>query len=131
MSRSIKFRFWNEKEKLMVGNVGYKGGLVIGDYDYDEHGDPRITAYAEEDDGIIMQYTGFKDKNGTEIYEGDIVSVFCGTQISAVMWNNEYGCWEIKVSLTVHSECWDLMGNHIKEVEVIGNIYENLELLEV
>lgn len=79
----------------------------------------------------IMQYTGLKDKNGKEIYEGDIVSLFYETQISEVRFNSKYGCWEVKVQLSIHSQGWDLLGNHLGESEVIGNIYENPELLEV
>lgn len=126
--REIKFRVWDEEEKTMWRheNIGY-----INFYDkviWLRHGGFLDMDY---NPCTLMQYTGLKDKNGKEIYEGDIVSLFYETQISEVRFNSKYGCWEVKVQLSIHSQGWDLLGNHLGESEVIGNIYENPELLEV
>jgi len=77
----------------------------------------------------VMQYTGLKDKNGKEIYEGDVIKYFHKVvgEIKRVV-NYKYGMYGIKGIMT---------GTHIpfanileSEYEVIGNIYENSELLE-
>ena len=74
---------------------------------------------------IIMQSTGLFDKNGVEIFEGDIVSRF-NRIVEEVVWNSRKGWWAIQtrgeIGLTV-------LAQFIEVVEVIGNIYENKELL--
>lgn len=74
----------------------------------------------------LMQYTGLKDKNGTEIYEGDILHLF--SKKTAPMANNGIDTIvEVKHICQFAGEDW--YGSEC--AEVIGNIYENPELLEV
>ena len=80
----------------------------------------------------ICQYTGLKDKNGVEIYENDILQLFDTIneprEKVTIKWNNESACYEVL----------QLNGNHysldvraaINPCEVIGNIFDNSELLE-
>jgi uncharacterized phage protein (TIGR01671 family) len=86
----------------------------------------------QKDGLVIMQYTGLKDKNGKEIYEGDIVYCDYYKEIFKVTWGYFEDC-------CVMGETWVLAGlifeptvyyySLDKEVEVIGNIYENPELV--
>ena len=116
MSREIKFRAWDRKNRKMV-NMNYlcchKSGLMLFEKDHKP---------GKEFD--FMQFTGLHDKNGKEIYEGDIVRC----------WGGEYyqGYWEHNRKITIENminDCF-MMGEH-EFLEVIGNIYENPELLEV
>ncbi|MDB2125783.1 YopX family protein [Clostridium paraputrificum] len=127
----VKFKIWDKTHnKWLTSNCG--GFLLTqeGNAIFHQNGDNPLEALIEQIDYEALLYTGIKDKNGEEICQGDIVSIFFGTQLSEVKWNRKYGCWEIKVEFTIHNEGWDLLGNHNEQCVVIGNIYENPELLE-
>jgi len=130
--REIKFRFWNREENQMISG----DTLAFEEYA------PLCHLLSQEG---IMQYTGLKDKNGREIYEGDII-------VDGSAPGPEYGIggymftkYEVKmVNGCFVVECIpDCVNDHIfgsyhllYEVitdgfaEVVGNIYENLELLK-
>ena len=106
MNDRFKFRFFNE----------YSNKLEFCD-DYDlkdifESGNP------------VMQCTGLKDKNGKLIYEADIVKHSKSNQQYKVQWNDK-GFWQLDDYAMARSSKF-LEENY----EVIGNIYENKELLE-
>jgi hypothetical protein len=126
--RKIKFRVWDTRDKKM--SVSFTLEEFANDQDGEMgNGDFSLKNYCPESENILMQYTGIKDKNGKEIYDGDIVrsiqdwdhsieQVSAVKQITPVEWM--WGCYgNINIALKYH-----------KNTEVIGNIYENPELLE-
>jgi len=129
LNRAIKFRAWDphwkdapEKENGMsYGNIEYFDDMVAFRF---SHGTWNGT-----EDYILMQYTGLKDKNGKEIYEGDIIKNIDGYVHWGKYEDGEYVynvyTWVLNKYGTVLSE----MVLTYKNVEVIGNIYENPELL--
>lgn len=123
MGRDIKFRAWNKTRQEMINNpteINWVNGIPKP---VDTHWDWYKSEWK------LLPYTGINDINGIEIYEGDIVEMFHETHTSEVRWNCEYGCWEIEVPFTTHELMWDLLGNHKEQLKIIGNKYQNQELL--
>ena len=81
-------------------------------------------------DGFTMQYTGLKDLKGVEIYEGDIIGQYVGRELEIdpreVHWNKQKCAWWLYLYKNTHIS----LEASRKELKVIGNIYENPELLE-
>jgi len=117
-TREIKFRAWDETNKIMFTPESQIGHLWSFDC---INGIPQSS-------GILMQYTGLKDKNGKEIYEGDIIGYYMDNELSPECYfisPVEYWASAFKVK----HEGW-LFLECIESPEVLGNIYENPELLE-
>lgn len=100
--RDIKFRAWDKEEKLMIENGSFDGSIPLGDKDL-----------------IFMQYTGLKDKKGKEIYEGDIL-----------LHNNSYVKSKYVVKWMPNQAGFNITNKYLDDQSIVGNIYENLKLLE-
>jgi uncharacterized phage protein (TIGR01671 family) len=120
MNREIKFRAWHGGEMVFSKPMP---DFVFWKWYYDST-------------TRIMQYVGLKDKNGKEIYEGDIFIPFNSDSIinTVEFKNGAFGylckdtAYEFFISFN-QNEHFDIENNCSKQIEVIGNIYENPELL--
>ena len=112
MNRPIKFRAWDKEEQEMHG-FELRDALSTGIDFYD-------------DDAPLMQFTGLLDKNGKEIYEGDVVK--------QVMYDTDKSWYEAEVIFNRGRFCLNtgtIPEDLIPELcEIIGNIYENPNLLQ-
>lgn len=131
MNREIKFRVFDTENKEM---------LEVQELDYEDswNGQPRVRTtmyndYFDTEEMILMQYTGLKDKNGVEIYEGDIVQARYFEDSTSEKYVVKYdtdragffpfacgdgcGCCETDVISATYAE-------------ILGNIYDNPELIE-
>lgn len=123
--REIKFRAWHKEKKIISEVLGIdilhkEIFFSNGDVDYCEISDFK---YIE-----LMQYTGLKDKNEKEIYEGDIVKLRANHGIGVIKYSDEWGAFVIEY---IKPRPLAVLGmNYYKEdIEILGNIYENPELL--
>jgi uncharacterized phage protein (TIGR01671 family) len=124
--RDIKFRAWDKITNTMcvIWDIGWKGW---------DSPDESINYVRIETDGtvdrmenevVLMQYTGLKDKNGKEIYEGDILDEKSNSQFK-VVWRD--------VDCGFCADFGDTLDYNLRDLarffEVAGNIYENKDLL--
>ena len=135
-----KFRAWDKEEKVMIDwfwlsseGKAYETPVTLYDTPH--------TEIERSDDLILMQYTGLKDKNGVEIYEGDVVKRtylfnrgYGETHTGEVVYDKEYARYVIsRPQKHIEPKTEDLRNtlSDRSTYEIIGNIYENRELLEV
>lgn len=127
--REIKFRAWLKyrKEIVDVEEIDFMNKVInYIDNDYENNRQEIIGACFEDIE--LMEYTGLKDKNEKEIYEGDIVKLRANHGIGVVKYYDEWGAFVVEY---IKPRPLAVLGmNYYKEdIEVIGNIYENSELL--
>ncbi len=144
MNRIIKFRAWDTKRSKMFSaeEMGADELQLNPDgrgFFNSSEKDPRFSQYYSH--MIPLQLTGLLDKNGKEIYEGDIVKSITDTDNGYKSFHQEQNC-EVRYmgssyKYGANEDSWwhdlcgsEMSGNKNLLLEIIGNIYENPELLK-
>jgi len=107
--RQIKFRAWDGKNMLHEIDVSFQGHAMYDNYEYPTY--------------PLMQFTGLKDKNGVDIYEGDVVQS-PNTTAWIIEWDNENACFNGRSLSVVVSPIDNI------NCLVVGNIHQNPELCQ-
>ena len=136
MNREIKFKAWDKVTKLLVDLIGFKDLGQKIELWYWNKDNEKAYCVADKEYIELMQYTGLKDKNDKEIYEGDIVKVQYAFTVSDKSYNFKVCYDEDNAGFLLKEitksygtiEWFDNLSEH--EFEVIGNIYENSALLK-
>lgn len=136
MSREIKFRVWFIKDECMAAvkgnpinhNLAISFDGKICDFRKIRNPIKRINST------VLMQFTGLKDKNGKEIYEGDIIAYLWEDREGDAEIINHVIRWDkgkfLMCPIKSNMITWNLhVDPYCEESDVIGNIYENPDLL--
>lgn len=123
--REIKFRAWDGEKMLSVMELNFcedshrvLGSGMLGDW------------YCLKDKLTLMQYTGLKDKNGKEIYEGDIIRSSFGFVYGYVIFKDGSFITRQEREIFQLQDQTFMCDVNLCSTEIIGNIYENPELIE-
>lgn len=111
MTREIKFRAWDRMANRMR--------------DWDATARMHMPVISTEDNWVVMQFTGIKDKNGKEIYEGDVVTTVCDG------YENRKSARVVAWVSTAKTVGFNIAGQRRRtQLQVIGNIHEHGHLLK-
>jgi len=134
--RELKFRVWDLERKRWESKMGvYFDDGRLGDFSECFHNNAGPN---DEKDYVVQQYTGLKDKNDKEIYEGDIVKWGMSTvdpkffSLRIVEWNENQLIYKVLDPFKMSVDyLYESRQPSTRWCEVVGNIFENSDLLEV
>lgn len=138
--RELKFRVWDKRYNHFTKpeTYDYLCYAIKSDGELLHVAIKDICRKAEQEELLIQQFTGLKDKNGREIYEGDLVNFYIPGQAHGPEredFKNEEVWWDIDSAGFVFGKSYydgwhGLHPYEIKDIEIVGNIFENPELIK-
>ena len=138
--KTYKFRAYHRSIGRMFYSDSHKDAefwnAKVGDSVFEVFVHTFSSLFIDNKDGLLMQFTGLLDKQGKEIYEGDILLSSSGNLLCLVTFEDGKFGWDIRYKNPEPNQRQDCFGrsygsqNEADKIEVIGNIYSNKELLK-
>lgn len=126
--KHLKFRVWDREKETFLKDVFVGSDGQLYQFSKDTIYGAAITFLGKENKKIL-QFTGLRDKNGYEIYDGDIVNL--KGDLYTVSWNGCFSSFDM-TNIDKAKQYKDLyiLNKNFEKSEIVGNIYQNRELLE-
>jgi uncharacterized phage protein (TIGR01671 family) len=128
--REFSFRVWHEKKEYMYDNVaiGLMDKILYLRGSPKKKGADWYVSEDVEDSIVIMQCIGLRDDKKRKVFEGDVVKVGAQEKVGKVIWNSE--TIKFEVEFIDEKKIIDFSDKRsLRQLQVIGNIYENPELV--
>lgn len=136
MQNRFKFRLWDKEQKKFLKTLSQGDNIDFwislddtGVYLVGRENSTDKTYFNDITKDVVVQCcTGLKDKNGKLIYEGDILEILhSGNKKAVVCWNKTNACYELQGEAVAYNAHITIRNDYF---EIVGNIYENPELME-
>ncbi|NIB80977.1 YopX family protein [Streptococcus pseudopneumoniae] len=128
-----KFRVWDSVEKKFVEHFFITDNGLICNMEKPTS-DSKLLIPIEKSELILMQSTGLKDKNGKEIFDGDILEIQDEGEVlgnAKLTWDNEQAVFMIEaISVDDIAPFHEILSDESYSYRVVGNVYENKEVLD-
>ncbi|MBF9651785.1 YopX family protein [Streptococcus pseudopneumoniae] len=136
-----RYRAWIKTEKRMflsddILNIDYENKEIVTQQVYFKNGlpDDRDIYFYDFDEIVLMQSTRLKDKNGKEIFDGDILEIQDEGEVlgnAKLTWDNEQAVFMIEaISVDDIAPFHEILSDESYSYRVVGNVYENKEVLD-
>lgn len=126
--KRLKFKVWDREKEIFLKDVFIGSDGQLYQFSKDTMFGAAIT-FLDSENKKILQFTGLRDKNGYEIYEGDIVNL--KGDLYTVSWHGCFSSFDMtNIDKAKHYKDLYYLNKDFEKSVIVGNIYQNREMLK-